>query len=271
MPELPEAETIARTLHAALAGERIERVRLRRRDFLKTGTPAQLARLRGAALERVFRRGKCVVFDVDRRYLVLQLGMSGRVCLDWPADPLLPHTHLVILFADGLQLRYANTRRIASGVHLLASADEGPLGRLGPDADRIALGEFRRRLAGRRAPIKACLLNQALLAGVGNIYADESLFRAGILPTRRADRVAPADLARLHRAVRRVLTEAIRAGGSTLDDATPFVGARGEMGYFTHAHRVYGRYGLPCRRCGYTLQRTLVAGRTSTFCPHCQR
>ena len=270
MPELPEAETIAAALHAALAGERIERVRLLRRDFLKTGRPGQLARLRGAALERVFRRGKYVVFDLRRRLLVLQLGMSGRVHLDWPADALVPHTHLVIAFADGIELRYANARRIASGVHLLRAADEGPLGRLGPDADRIGAGEFLDRLAGRTAPIKACLLNQAILAGVGNIYADESLFRAGIRPARRVHRISAAALARLHAAMREVLAEAVRAGGSTLDDATPFAGARGEMGFFTHVHRVYGRYGRPCRRCGRTLRRTLVAGRTTTYCPACQ-
>jgi len=271
MPELPEAETIARALDAALAGERIERVRLLRRDFLKTGSPGRLARLRGAALERVFRRGKSVVLAAAGRYLLLQLGMSGRVCLDWPPDPLVPHTHLVIAFADGFELRYANTRRIASGIHLLRSMDEGPPGRLGPDADRIGADEFLRRLSGRTAPIKACLLNQALLAGVGNIYADEALFRAGIRPSRRVNRIPAAALARLHGCVREVLAEAIRAGGSTLDDATPFAGARGELGYFTKTHRVYGRYGQPCLRCGHALRRTLVAGRTTTYCPTCQR
>ncbi len=271
MPELPEAETIARALHADLAGKRVVRVRLLRRDVLKTGRPGQLAALTGRRLARVFRRGKAVVFDLSDRFLVIQLGMSGRVYLDSPRVPFVPHTHLVVSFAGALELRYANTRRIASGVHLLGSIDQGPLARLGPDADTIDPDEFLRRLAGRVSPIKACLLNQAILAGVGNIYADESLFRAGIRPTRRANRIPKAKLARLHQAIQSVLAEAVRAGGSTLGDATPFAGPRGEMGYFTHVHQVYGRYGEPCRVCGCSLRRTLVAGRTTTYCPRCQR
>jgi len=271
MPELPEAETIARTLAAALPGGAVTAARLLRRDFLKTGSPRRLRRLAGATLTGMARRGKCVVLAFGADRLVLQLGMSGRVWLDRPGRPVAPHTHLILTFAARPQLRYANSRRIAAGVHLLAGDEQGPLARLGPDADTIGPEAFARRLAGRTAPVKAALLNQALLAGVGNIYADEALFRAGIRPGRRVHRIGRGRLAALHAALRAVLAEAVAAGGSTLDDANPFVGADGELGYFTHAHQVYGRYGQACLRCGRTLRRATVAGRTSTYCPRCQR
>jgi formamidopyrimidine-DNA glycosylase len=271
MPELPEAETIARTLSQALTGAVVAKVRLGRRDLLKTGTPERLRRLVGAEVVEVARRGKCVVMDFDRLRLVLQLGMSGRPCLDWTGKPAPPHTHLTLTFADGLELRYVNARRIASGVHLLAPKTPGPLARLGPDADAIGRIEFLHRLAGRTAPVKAALLNQAILAGVGNIYADEALFRSGIRPTRRVHRLSRRSLGRLHAALLAVLGEAIAAGGSTVTASNPFADADGELGYFSLAHRVYGRYGRPCTRCRTTLRRTLVAGRTTTYCPRCQR
>ena len=271
MPELPEAETIARTLAAVLAGETIRRARLLRRDFLKTGSPRRIARLAGRPLTAVTRRGKYVLLHAGPYRLVLQLGMSGRVHLARSGEPLPPHTHLVVGFAGPRQLRVVNARRIAAGIHLLADDEPGPMAALGPDADAIGRAEFVQRLAGRAGPIKAALLNQSLLAGVGNIYADEALFAAGIRPARRVSRISRRRLARLHGAVRKVLAEAVAAGGSTLDDANPFAGADGVLGYFTHFHQVYGRYGQPCPRCGRTLRRTLVGGRTSTYCPACQQ
>ncbi len=271
MPELPEAETIARTLTTALGGAQVAQVMLRRRDMLKSGTPSGLRRLAGSQLGEVRRRGKYLVMDFDRLRLVLQLGMAGRPCLDWTGRPLPAHTHLVLTFADGLQLRYVNARRIAAGVHLLESGQEGPLGSLGPDADAIGCIEFLQRLNGRRAPIKAALLNQSILAGVGNIYSDEALFRAGIRPTRRVHHIARAELKRLHGALRSVLAEAVAAGGSTVTASNPFANADGELGRFALAHRVYGRYGQPCLKCGRKLLRTAVGGRTSTYCPRCQK
>ena len=271
MPELPEAETIARTLSTALAGAVVAGVHLGRRDFLKTGTRRQLHRLVDSQVTDVRRRGKCVVIHFDRLRLVLQLGMSGRPCLDWTGKPVPKHTHLILTFADGLQLRYVNARRIASGVHLLWPEESGPLGRMGPDADSIGQIEFLRRLRGRSAPVKAALLNQSVLAGLGNIYSDEALFRAGIRPTRRLSRISRDGLSRLHRALRAVLAEAIAAGGSTVTVSNPFADADGRLGYFTLSHRVYGRYGQPCPSCRTTLRRTAAAGRTSTYCPRCQK
>jgi formamidopyrimidine-DNA glycosylase len=212
-----------------------------------------------------------VVIHFDRLRLVLQLGMSGRPCLDWMGKPLDRHTHFILSFADGLQLRYVNPRRIASGIHLLSSDQAGPLGRLGPDADAISRVEFLGRLHGRRTAIKAALLNQSILAGVGNIYSDEALFRAGIRPARRVHRISRELLGKLHGALRAVLAEAIAAGGSTVTASNPFADADGRLGYFTLVHRVYGRYGQPCPSCRTSLRRASVAGRTATYCPRCQK
>lgn len=271
MPELPEATTIARGLADALTGAQVRQVRLLRRDFFKGGRRAELARLAGAWIDGVERRGKWVIVRLDGRRLVLQLGMAGRVYVHPACEPLPPHTHLTIALADGRELRYANSRRIAAGVRLLAPGRSALLEALGPDADEIECAEFVQRLAGRKAPIKAALLNQSILAGVGNIYSDEALFRAGLRPGRRVNRIARRKLIELHRRVREVLTEAIAAGGSTLESSTPFAGPNGEMGYFTHSHQVYGRYGQPCLRCGTVLRRTTIGGRTSSYCPRCQR
>lgn len=271
MPELPEAETIARTLSPALKGKAVAGARLWRRDFLKTGTPRGLRRLVGSEVTGVCRRGKCVVICFGRLRLALQLGMAGRVCLARAGEPLAKHTHLVVTFAGGLELRCVNTRRIASGVHLLSPGRPGPLGRLGPDADGVTRAEFLHRLRGRTAPVKAALLNQSIVAGVGNIYCDEALFRAGIRPARRVHRISRARLARLHGALRAVLAEAIAAGGSTVTASAPFADAHGMLGYFTLRHRVYGRYGRPCVSCRAALRRATIAGRTTTYCPRCQR
>lgn len=274
MPELPEARTIARRLHAALVGRTIRQVRLHRADMLKTGTPRALcAALVSQVVARIDTRGKYVVLHTGQARLVMQLGMAGRVRLADGGQAIEPHTHLTLVLDDGRQMHYANVRRIAGGLHLIdgGEADLGPLAALGPEADQITLDQFRAALAGRRRAVKAALLDQSLLAGLGNIYTDEALAAAGIRPARRADRLTGEQLARLHRAIRAVLAEAVAAGGSSLADANPFVDADGRLGYFAVRHRVYGRYGQPCRTCGATLTRTLIAGRTTTFCPRCQR
>lgn len=269
MPEGPEAQTIVTGLRP-LIGAVIQSVHLGRRDFLKTGRPGDLQRLRGVRLADVTRRGKCVLLHLDGMRLLLQLGMAGRVSIAPAEEPLAPHTHLVLALGDGREIRYANARRIAAGVHLLAGEQQGPAALMGPEATEISAAEFISRVGRRKAPIKAVLLNQSVLAGVGNIYSDEALFRAGIRPGCRADRLTADRLRRLHRAVRGVLAEAIRAGGSTIKGANPYAGAGGELGEFTLRHRVYGRYGQKCRTCGSILRRAQIAGRTSTFCPTCQ-
>ena len=197
--------------------------------------------------------------------------MSGRVSVAAPSVPPEPHTHVVIAFAGPIEMRYANSRRIASGVHVLAGDEQGPLTLLGTDALAISVDEFIEKVIAHRTAIKATLLNQAVLAGVGNIYSDEALFRSGISPRRPANRVGPDKLRTLHQAVQQVLAEAIKIGGSTLRGSDPFAGADGSVGEFTAQHQCYGRYGQPCVQCGRTLVRATIGGRTSTFCRNCQK
>ncbi len=273
MPELPEARTIARRLHAAIAGCEVAAVRLCRRDMLKSGSPRSLRRFVAQRWDRVDTRGKYVVLHARPGRLVVQLGMSGRLVLTESRQPIQPHTHLIITLSDGRDLRSVNPRRIAAGVHVLppGSDDLGPLAVLGPEATDIPPAEFISALRSRRRAIKSALLDSSLLAGVGNIYSDEALARAGIRPTRRCDRISPSRLRALHASLVEVLTEAIAAGGSSLADANPFVDADGREGYFAVHHRVYGRGGQPCTACGEVLRRMVLGGRSSTFCPRCQR
>ena len=271
MPELPEATTIARGLDRAITGLKVAGVCLNRRDFLKRGRPDELPRLVGQRVRKVWRRGKSVIIDLDRGRLVLQLGMAGRVYLEQSRQAMPPHTHFVLSFPDKLEMRYANSRRIASGVSLVSLDELGPLDRLGPDGDMVTREDFARRLTAHRLPIKAALMCPTIVAGVGNIYSDEALFRAGVRPTRRANRLRPDELAKLHKAVRQVLAEAIAAGGSTIRRAGLYRDAQGGLGEFTTRHRVYGRYGQPCLTCGTGLRRVIIGGRTGTYCPRCQR
>ena len=192
--------------------------------------------------------------------------MTGRLLVTTPETPVAPHTHARLTLASGRELRFVDPRRfgrlefrdLRSGPAFGAAGDE-PL-TIGPD-------QFAALFRGRRLYIKAALLNQKLLAGVGNIYADESLFHAGIRPRRRANRVARAELDRLRLALREILTHAIRLGGSSVSD---YVGADGERGFFQLEHCVYLRTGEPCRRCQTPIRRIVVAGRGTHFCPKCQ-
>jgi len=198
---------------------------------------------------------------------IVHLGMTGRLLVTTPEAPVAPHTHARLTLASGRELRFVDPRRFGRlefrdlhrGAEFDAPGDE-PL-TIGPD-------QFAALFRGRRLYIKAALLNQTLLAGVGNIYADESLFHAGIRPRRRADRVARAELDRLRLALREILTHAIRLGGSSVSD---YVGADGERGFFQLEHCVYLRTGEPCRRCQTPIRRIVVAGRGTHFCPKCQR
>lgn len=282
MPELPEATTIARGLDKVLAGRVVRHVLLNRRDFLKTGSAGDLALLAGAHIVKVSRRGKSVVFDFrgcrgrdHELRLLLQLGMAGRVYVQRDREPMPAHTHLVIELAHlgghADQIRCVNARRIAAGAHLLRPHEPGPTAGMGPDADQVDARTFIARVGARATAIKAAIMNPAVIAGVGNIYSDEALFRARIRPARRARTLTPEQLRRLHEQIQLVLQEAILSGGSTIKGSNPFAGAGGELGVFTTRHRVYGRYGQKCVACAATLKRATIGGRTSTYCPRCQR
>ena len=267
MPELPEVETTVRGLAHVLDGRRIERVEARRPD-LRHPLPVDLGqRLTGARVVGLHRRAKYGLIDTHRGdTLVFHLGMSGH----WRIDPseIGKHDHFLIETDEGRRLALNDARRFGSLdlVRTDALAEWPPFKALGPEPFDIDPGELRLRLAGRSAAIKLLLLDQRIVAGLGNIYVCEALYRAGIHPRRAGGSVSLARLDRLVPAIRAVLTEAIEAGGSSLKD---FASPNGELGYFSKSFAVYDREGQPCA-CGGTVRRIVQGGRSSFYCPHCQ-
>jgi formamidopyrimidine-DNA glycosylase len=229
--------------------------------------------LLGGVVERLERNGKHLAMVVrDGRALDVQLGMSGQVLIAPPGDSLGAPTHLHVAWTldDGATIGFRDPRRFG-GLWPSPGLEELRAGRwaaLGPDALAIEGDVLRGKLAGSRRAVKVALLDQGVLAGLGNIYVAEALFDAGIRPTRLAGRVTPAECSRLAAAIRRVLRSAIDAGGSTLRD---YVNARGEPGGFQRQHKVYGRGGLACIRCGQRLRSRVIGQRASVWCPMCQR
>lgn len=293
MPELPEVETVANGVHARIHGDRIEEAWFSSKpEPMKTPPAAMAQALTGRTIERVRRVGKHIVFDFRRDpkrntvQWIVHLGMTGRLLVAEPDVPRPPHTHGVLRLRSGRELRFVDPRRFGRmGLHTEHSPESsnnqrsdnsgfrGP-GFRGPDFRGpgsepldISAAEFRELFRGRRTAIKAALLNQSLLHGVGNIYADESLFRAGIRPRRMAARLTAQELDRLHAAVQTVLREAIALGGSSVSD---YVDAAGDRGFFQLEHRVYMRTGQPCLVCGRPIRRLVLAGRGTHYCPNCQ-
>ena len=285
MPELPEVETIANGVNRRVRGDRIVRAWFSHyKEPFKTPPSEMAATLAGLRLARVYRVGKQIVADLAsgrsarhdvspsnrearppnaKFQLLIHLGMTGRLLVSAPQVPLPPHTHAVLDLASGRQLRFVDARRFGRLALNTGGAFTGP----GREPLTISLDDFVALFRGRRLSIKAALLNQKLLHGVGNIYADESLFRARIRPTRMAGRLTRERLSRLRTGLQAVLKSAIRAGGSSVSD---YVDADGEAGFFQIQHRVYGREGQPCRVCGTPIRRIVLAGRSTHFCPHCQ-
>ncbi len=268
MPELPEVETIARGLHQRVAGERIVSLWLGRKKEPLKSPAAEMARVvEGARIRGVRRVGKHIVFDLgetaEARQWIVHLGMTGRMTVADGGAAIAKHTHAVARLESGRELRFTDARRFGR-LSVTESGFAGP----GREPLSISREEFRALFRGRKTPIKAALLNQRLLQGVGNIYADEALHRAGIRPRRRAAGLSREELRRLHAAVRRVLAEAIRAGGSSVSD---YVDAEGEEGLFQLRHRVYMRAGLPCFRCKSPVKRIVIGGRGTHYCPVCQK
>ena len=273
MPELPEVEPVARGLRAALPGRRILEVRLGKTDFIED--PASVERdLPGRQIAGVQRHGKFLILELEPLNgsardisLLIHLGMTGQLVTCPQESSVTPHTHAFFVLDDGRELRYTDIRRFGS-IRILPEGSRGAvLGDLGLDALAATEEEFLARLRGRRARIKALLLDQRVLRGMGNIYTDESLWRAKIHPMRLGANLKDAALRRLHRAVQQVLTEAIRMRGSSISD---YVDSEGCRGGFQARHRVYQRKGKKCSRCGAVIRRTIVAGRSSYFCPGCQ-
>jgi len=282
MPELPEVETLVRGLRAHLTGRRIVAVRLGKTDFIDD--PAALERdLPGKRIQAVDRYGKFLLLRLEPPdeapkettegadgccSLVVHLGMTGRLTPQHPDQPVALHTHVFFRLDDGRELRYTDIRRFGRLALLQEAALEGFFRKLGLDPLEASEEEFRRRLAGRRARIKALLLDQHVFRGMGNIYCDESLWRARIHPARHATRLSSEQVKRLCESIHDVLSEAIRLRGSSVSN---YVDAEGQPGSYQQRHRVYQREGKGCFRCGEKIRRLIVAGRSSYFCPRCQR
>lgn len=276
VPELPEVETTRRLIAPALEGHRLTKVEVRRaRMARRNQRPADVEeRLTGRRVGRVGRIGKFIVSDVegDVRW-VMHLGMSGRMQLCDRQTPAVPHTNFVAAIETGVELRFVDPRTFGFVAAFTPDEwDASPMRVLGRDAleDLPSTAELRARLVGRRAPIKALLLDQRLLAGIGNIYADEILHRAGIDPRRPAGSLTEVEVAALRRAVRPILKDGLRHGGTSLEDQT-YLAPDGTAGTYVGRLAAYGRTGQACRRCGTQIERVVVAQRSSHFCPGCQR
>lgn len=294
MPELPEVETIARGLAKRVTGDVIESVWLgQKKEPLKSPAAEIAAALERSRITDVRRMGKHIVFDLDRDHVarklqpangkapkrmrkraqahasvqskaqwIVHLGMTGSLRVCEPGTELAKHTHAILKLTSGRELRFVDPRRFG---RLSVSA---AFAATGVEPLEVDLERFITLFRGRKTPIKSALLNQSLLRGVGNIYADESLFRAAIRPRRRASTITREQLGRLHTAVKEVLKEAIALGGSSVSD---YVDAEGNEGFFQLQHRVYAREGEPCLICKTPIKRIVIAGRSSHYCPKCQK
>lgn len=300
MPELPEVETIVRGLARRVTGDVIESVWLgQKKEPLKSPAEEIANAVEHRRIARVRRMGKHIVFDLEpmqlaRRSLsvkgprrkstakarfihqrrgettrdtshiqwIVHLGMTGSLRICEPGTEIAKHTHAILKLSTGRELRFVDPRRFGR-LSVAAGFDATGVEPLEVDRDR-----FIRLFRGRNTPIKSALLNQKLLRGVGNIYADEALSRAGIRPRRRASTIKHEQLAKLYAGLQQVLNEAIALGGSSISD---YVGAEGEEGFFQLQHRVYGREGQPCLLCETPIKRIVIAGRSSHYCPKCQK
>lgn len=275
MPELPEVETVVRGLRPRLEGRVLTQVDVRRGDLRIPFPPGFADALRGRRVLRVVRRAKYILATLDNGVvLIAHLGMSGRMLLgDVASAPALgAHDHVRLITDDGSIVTYNDARRF--GLMTLTTEkdqDSHPLlAGLGPEplGNSFHVESLNAALKGKKTPIKAALLDQKVVAGLGNIYVCEALFRSGISPKRLARTVPGARAEKLVPAIRDVLNAAIAAGGSTLRD---YVQASGELGYFQHNFLVYGQEGQPCSGCGGTVKRIVQSGRSTFFCPKCQK
>jgi formamidopyrimidine-DNA glycosylase len=282
MPELPEVETVARGLRRTILGRRIVSVELGKTDFIDD--PVALEQhLPGRQIEAVERYGKFMLLrlsaaartgqiptngDSVPASLLVHLGMTGQIAPSPAAEPREKHTHVCLLLDDGRELRYTDARRFGRIAYLTETPLAEELLGFGADPLEVSKEEFASRICGRRARIKALLLDQSVLRGVGNIYADESLWRAKIHPARLGAQLSKAQATTLRRALQEILQKAIVMRGSSISD---FLDAQGEPGDYQRHHRAYGREGKACQRCRSAIRRGIVAGRSSYFCPKCQR
>ncbi len=273
VPELPEVESVRRFLEPVVTGRVAVKVEVgNARTVRRNVQPSDVVdRLTGATISRLRRHGKFLLADLSNDLTwITHLGMSGRILVAAPREPRPVHTHFVATTDRGDEVRFIDPRTF--GFVAVVTAEElSGFTALGPDALTTLprTSHLVRMMAGRRAPIKALLLDQRLVAGLGNIYADEVLFRAGVRPSRPGGQISAAEMGRLRTAIRPVLAAGIAAGGTSLGDLA-YLLPDGRAGDYLHRLRVYGREGEGCRQCGAIIARTKVGGRSSFFCPGCQ-
>lgn len=274
MPELPEVETVKRTLNELVKGKQIENVTVRLARIIQRPDDIQAFAnlLAGHSIVNVERRGKFLRFVLDGMVLVSHLRMEGRYGLYSLNDPLDKHTHVIFHFTDGSELRYTDVRQFGT-MHLFQTGEDlllPPLNKLGqePLEPAFTLERFKQLVSNKSTKIKSLLLNQEYIVGIGNIYVDESLHRAGVHPEDSAKDLTEDQLSQLHHAIVSTLTEAVNAGGSSIKS---YVNGQGESGSFQQQLLIYGRKGQPCNHCGSMIEKTVVGGRGTHYCPSCQR
>lgn len=274
MPELPEVETVKRTLNVLVKGKQIEYVTVRLARIIQRPDDIQAFAnmLAGHSVVNVERRGKFLRIVLDGLVLVSHLRMEGRYGLFQKNDPLDKHTHVIFHFTDGTELRYTDVRQFGT-MHLFQPGEDlrlAPLNKLGQEPLEPAFTpeRFKEIVAGKSTKIKSLLLNQEYVVGIGNIYVDESLHRAGIHPEDSAKVLSGEQLDKLYEAIVTTLTEAVNAGGSSVKS---YVNGQGESGSYQDQHLIYGRKDQPCVSCGTMIEKTVVGGRGTHFCPNCQR
>lgn len=271
MPELPEVETTLRAIRPVMEGRRVQQMVLRRRDLrwpVSVELPDILA---GQTVEAVRRRAKYILASTAGGTLIIHLGMSGSIRILQADRPPGPHDHVDLVMQGGVRLRYTDPRRFGAWLWTSDAPESHSLLRaLGPEPWDASLtpAHLHALALGRKAPLKSFIMDNGVLVGVGNIYASEALFRAGIHPARAAGRLSVERWALLLAEIRKVLEAAIASGGSTLKD---FTSGDGKPGYFAQTLQVYGRGGLPCMACSATLREIRIGGRASVYCPCCQR
>ena len=268
MPELPEVQTVVTTLSPRLVGGTFRRVAHLRADIVRPRGFDLTKVVTGRTVSTIARRGKRIVLTLDDgNAFYVHLGMTGQLTIVTPATTIEPHTHFIADLTSGVQLRFRDPRRFGGIFWLGPEASPGDA-RMGPEPLTMTPAQLAAKLSRTKRAVKNALMDQNVVAGLGNIYVDESLFAAGIHPLKRADRLKADEITRLNKAIKLTLKRAIRHRGSTLRD---YVDADGERGGFQNLHRVYAREGEPCRGCDAPLKRIVLGGRSTHFCPKCQR
>jgi formamidopyrimidine-DNA glycosylase len=271
MPELPEVETVVRTLRPRLVAAKLLHVRHLRDDMLRPGSPPPARVVKDATVAAVERRGKKILIRLSTGHtLGIHLGMTGQITISPPSADVRNHTHLILPFRNGAgetqELRFRDPRRFGE-IWLCPPGQCAEGDELGPEPLTLTTRRLATRLVNTTRPLKNALMDQTLIAGLGNIYVDESLFAAGLHPLTPANTLTRTQTALLNKSIKRILRTAIRRRGSSISD---YIDVNGASGAFQHLHRVYARTGKPCRTCKTKIERIVLAGRSTHFCPKCQ-